>query len=208
MIIKDDIIHRKSISLDEWSSFGFKTNFIFGKERDGIHYFLIVRPDGSFEFKKKINNLQPFKDKILDKCSDFLTNNKGKEKIVISDSIGNTIIISRTSMFMLPNKELFTLPAISRGKEAREQYLSGVTDINLYDFNNESFYSVGIRGNGMQTTIPKASHLYQVNVIEGQNFIYDLLATMAVSFVKYKSFTVVPYPIKYLNEYILMETKE
>ena len=77
-------------------------------------------------------------------------------------------------------------------------------DINLYETNGKNFYSVGIQGYGMQTSIPKASHLYQVDVIEGQNFIEELMQTMAVSFVKYKSFTVMPYPIKYLNEYILM----
>ena len=45
---------------------------------------------------------------------------------------------------------------------------------------------------------------YNINVIKGQNFIEDILETMAVSFVKYKSFTVMPYPTKYLNEYILI----
>ena len=55
----------------------------------------------------------------------------------------------------------------------------------------------------MNTVIPKASILYQVDVIEGNNFIEELLSTMAVSFVKYKSFTVMPYPIKYINEYVI-----
>ena len=32
----------------------------------------------------------------------------------------------------------------------------------------------------------------------------EILSTLSVTFVKYKSFTVLPYPIKYLNEYIMM----
>ena len=204
LLIKDDIINRHKISLDDWTSFGFKNNYIFGKEKDGIHYFLIVKPDGSFEFNCKLNNLSSFGDKTLDKCSDFLTDNKGKEKTVIADSNGNVIVISRTPTFTLPNKEIFNLSEISRSKESREELLSGVVDINLYEINGKSFYSVGIQGYGMQTSIPKASHLYEVDVIEGHNFIEELMETMAVSFVKYKSFTVMPYPIKYLNEYILM----
>lgn len=32
----------------------------------------------------------------------------------------------------------------------------------------------------------------------------EILSTLSATFVKYKSFTVLPYPIKYLNEYILM----
>ena len=31
-----------------------------------------------------------------------------------------------------------------------------------------------------------------------------ILSTLSATFVKYKSFTVLPYPVKYLNEYILM----
>lgn len=204
LLIKDDIINRHKISLDDWTSFGFKNNYIFGKEKDGVHYFLIVKPDGSFEFNCKLNNFSSFGDKTLDRCSDFLTDNKGKEKTVIADSNGNVIVISRTPTFTLPNKEIFNLSEISRSKESREELLSGVVDINLYEINNKSFYSVGIQGYGMQTSIPKASHLYEVDVIQGHNFIKELMETMAVSFVKYKSFTVMPYPIKYLNEYILM----
>ena len=204
LLIKDDIINRKKISLDDWPSFRFKNDYVFGKEKEGVHYFLTIKPDGSFETKKKFNNFSSFGNKTLDKCSDYLTDNKGKEKTVIADSNGNIIVISRTPTFTLPNKDIFNLSEISRSKESREELLSGVVDINLYDINGKSFYSVGIQGYGMQTSIPKASHLYQVDVIEGQNFIEELLETMAVSFVKYKSFTVMPYPIKYLNEYILM----
>ena len=208
LLIKDDIINRKKISLDNWASFGFKNDYIFGKEKDGVHYFLTIKPDGSFETNKKLNNLSSFGNKILDKCSDYLTDNKGKEKTVVADSNGNVIVISRTPTFTLPNKDIFNLSEISRSKESREELLSGVVDINLYKINGESFYSVGIQGYGMQTSIPKAPHLYQVDVIEGENFIEELMETMAVSFVKYKSFTVMPYPIKYLNEYILTMVKD
>ena len=34
--------------------------------------------------------------------------------------------------------------------------------------------------------------------------IENILSTLSATFVKYKSFTVLPYPVKYLNEYILM----
>lgn len=207
LLIKDDIINTKKISLDDWSSFGFKSNYVFGKEKDGVHYFLVVEPDGSINFNKKVNNLTPFGDKTLDKCSDYLTDNKGKEKTVIADSLGNVIVISRTPTFTLPSKDIFNQLEISRSKESREEFLSGVVDINLYEINGKPSYSVGIQGYGMQTSIPKAAHLYQVDVIEGNNFIEELLETMAVSFVKYKSFTVMPYPIKYLNEFILMNEK-
>ena len=204
LLIKDDIVNKGMISLDDWQSFGFKSDYVFGKEKDGVHYFITVKTDGSFELCNKINNLNKFGNPILDKCSDYLTVNKGKEKTVVADSNGNIIVISRTQTFTLPNKEIFNLNEISRSKESRDEYLSGVVDINLYEIAGKLLYSVGIQGYGMNTSIPKASHLYQVDVIEGQPFIKEILETMAVSFVKYKSFTVLPYPIKYLNEYILM----
>ena len=141
---------------------------------------------------------------LLNKCSNYLTNNKRKEKTVIANPSGDVVVISRTAAFALPAKEVFEVEKIGRSKEKREQFLSGVVDINLYENAGESFYSVGIKGSGMNTSIPKASHRYKVEVIEGHNFIEELLETMALSFVKYKSFTVMPYPIKYLNEYILM----
>ena len=207
-LIKDDIVNRGKISLDNWASFNFSGDYVFGKEKDGVHYFMIVRPDGSFELVNKANNFRTFNNALLDKCSNYLTDNKGKEKTVIANPNGDIIVISRTASFALPSKEIFEVEKIGRSKEERERFLSGVVDINLYEENGKTLYSVGIKGSGMNTSIPKAAHLYQVDVIEGQNFIEELMETMAVSFVKYKSFTVMPYPIKYLNEYILMETKE
>lgn len=208
LLIKDDLIHNKKISLDNWESFNFEGDYIFGKEKDGVHYFIIVKKDGTFVLSSKINDLSSFDYKTLNKLSDYLTINKGKEKTVISNPSGDIIVISRTQGFTLPKKELFKLESVGRDKDSRREYLSGITDINLYNFENSIFYNVGVKGQGMQTSVPKASHLYKVDVIQGRNFIDELLETMAVTFVKYKSFTVLPYPIKYLNEFILLNEKE
>lgn len=199
-LIKDDIVNNKIISLDNWANFNFDRDYIFGREKDGVHYFMIVHPNGRFEFYSKKDNLSSFGNPVLDACSDYLTDNKGKEKTVIANSSGDIIVISRTSSYLLPSKEIFKLEKIGRDKESRNKYLEGIVDINLYD----GCYSVGIKGSGMNTRIPKAPHLYQIDVIKGLNFIEELLETMAVTFVKYNFFTVMPYPIKYLNEYILL----
>lgn len=202
LLIKDDIVNRNKISLDDWQNFAFSSDYIFGKEKNGIHYFITIKPDGSFKFDSKLDDFSRFNDGVLNECSDYLTDNKGKEKTVIANSNGDIIVISRTSLFTMPSPLIFELENISRNKESRDNYLSGVVDVNLY--NSLQFYNVGIKGSGMNSRIPKASHLYEIEVIKGRNFIEELLETMAVSFVKYKSFTVVPYPVKYLNEFILM----
>lgn len=72
-------------------------------------------------------------------------------------------------------------------------------DTNLYG----DSYSVGIKGSGMNARIPKASHIYQIDVIKGTNFIDKLMETMEVTLVKYNFFTVMSYPIKYLNDIFL-----
>lgn len=39
-------------------------------------------------------------------------------------------------------------------------------------------YCVGIKGSGMNSRIHKAPHIYQIDVINGDNFIEELLETM------------------------------
>lgn len=204
-VIKNDILYSHHFSLDDWSSFDFSSNWIFGKAKDGKHYFIIVKPDGQFEIKAKVNSFESFGDPALDECSEYLTMNSGKEKVIVSNGLENILVISRSSRMMLPSKDLFELEKVSRSKEARDKYLSGVVDINYFKGENGSFYyNTGIKGAGMNTAIPKAAILYKVDVIKGKNIMPDILETMSASFVKYKMFTVLPYPIKYLNEYIQM----
>ncbi len=102
----------------------------------------------------------------------------------------------------MPAKEIFEQEILSRSKEARDKFLSGVVDINLYE--DSSSYSVGIKGSGMNTKIIRAPHLYKTEVVKGKNIMENILSTLNATFVKYKSFTVLPYPVKYLNEYIPM----
>ena len=56
----------------------------------------------------------------------------------------------------------------------------------------------------MNASIPKANLLYKVTVVNGRNIIESVLGMMSVMFVKYNNFTVLPYPMKYLREYIKM----
>ena len=203
VVIKHDILKSKHISLDDWESFNFTSDWIFGRACDNRVYFLIVHPDGMFDLLTKQNNFDSFNNDILDECTEILFDDN-EEKYVVSN--GKDIIsITKTNRYILPSLELFTLETISRSKQSREKYLSGVVDINLFKLkNNQLFYNVGIKGSGMQTSIPRAPLLYKVEIIAGRNIIEDILNLMSAAFVKYKSFTVIPYPFKYLNEFILM----
>ena len=202
VVIKNDILSKKNISLDNWESYGFASDWIFGKEKDGKHYFIVIHPNGSFDLYNKLDDFSSFDIDILNECSDYLTDNNGKEKTIIASTDGNINVITRTNRFPLPVEGIFEQEVLSRSKESRDKFLSGVVDINLYD--DGLYYSVGIKGSGMNTKVIRAPHLYKIEVVSGKNVIENILSTMSATFVKYKSFTVLPYPVKYLNEYILM----
>ena len=202
IVIKNDVIHKRAVSLDNWASYDFDNDWIFGKEKDGKHYFIVMHPNGSFDLYNKENDFSSFEIEILNRCSDYLTDNKGKEKTIIASTNGNINVISRTNTFPLPERAIFDQKIISRSKESRARFLSGVVDINLYE-EDECFYSVGIKGSGMNTKIIRAPHLYKIDIVSGENIMPAILSTLSTTFVRYKSFTVLPYPVKYLNEYIL-----
>ncbi len=174
-------------------------------ESDGKHYFMMVHLNGEFEFSVKLNDFKPFSDKRVNEISKILSENKGKGKTVVADTDGNVNVFSRTDIFTLPNKEIFGMDLVSRSKESRETNLVGLVDINLFEAEGETYFNVGIRGYGMNTNIPHAPLLYKVDKINNsKNLLPSLMETMSVEFVKYKSFTVLPYPMKYLNEWILL----
>lgn len=205
LAIKRDILFGDSFSLDEWQNYGFASDWIFGKEKDGKHYFMVVHPNGTFEFSAKLNDYKPFSNQAINKLSRILAENKGKEKVIIADADSNINILSHTGMFTLPDKDIFNIGMVSRNKTSRETNFAGVVDINLFETEGELYYNVGIRGYGMRPNIPHPPLLYKIERVESsRNMMLDLLETMSVEFVKYKSFTILPYPIKYLNEWILM----
>ena len=99
--------------------------------------------------------------------------------------------------------------AYLRGEEERREYLSGNIDINYFDYDDtHAKYSVGEIGNGMKYTIERASVVREIQAVEGSKLIFKkVLPLMGVEFVRYGMLTVVPFPFKYLREYIVKEEK-
>ena len=97
-----------------------------------------------------------------------------------------------------------------RGKEQREQYFAGVIDVNYISVSDrEAFYNVGEVGNGMKNSLGRASVIRKIEAPEGNGlFFQELLPLMGVEFVKYGMLTVVPFPFKYLREYIKDSCRE
>lgn len=199
--IKNDIVNNGHILLDHWPSFGYEDDWTFVTMNNGNYFAMIIHPNGSFEFKKAKEGLIVFNDKQLNALAASANDVSAMAKTVVKDSNGNVFAITGTPIYILPNKDIFASP-ISRSKESRDHYLAGVVDVNLFEIDGEIYYNAGLIGAGMNTDVSKAAPLYKVTAIAGENVIQKLLETMSVTFVKYNSFTVLPYPFKYLREYI------
>ena len=96
------------------------------------------------------------------------------------------------------------LYAYLRNKEARQEYLSGVIDINYFNITDDgAYYCVGEVGVGIKDTIGRASVIRKIEAVEHSKLIFqELLPLMGIEFVRYGMLTVVPFPFKYLREYI------
>lgn len=96
------------------------------------------------------------------------------------------------------------LYAYLRGEEERNKYLSGNIDVNYMEQDEGlARFSVGEIGNGMKYTIERASVVREIQTVEGSKLIFkELLPLMGVEFVRYGMLTVIPFPFKYLREYI------
>ena len=78
----------------------------------------VIHPDGSFDFYNRIDDFSSFDIDLLNECSDYLTDNKGKEKTIVASSNKNICVITRTNRYPLPSKEIFKQEVLSRSKHA------------------------------------------------------------------------------------------
>ena len=125
---------------------------------------------------------------------------ESKTSYFFKDNLGNFNIISCTDKIILPTEEILD----NRDKKVDywKRVFDGVFDIHKYLIDNNNYYSVGCKKNVMYGNIKNATHLYKINTYNSENLIDELVETMSVDFVKYGEYTVLPYPVKYLREYI------
>lgn len=205
LVIKDDITARSKICLDDWQARGFTESWVFGIEntevgkREKRYFFMKISPDGGLEFAEE-KAFKPIAAEY-EECFNILNNSKERNKVVVSDG-KNAIMIARTDKFPMPNPDIFVTES-PRGNDSKSVNFNGLHGINYYREDGTEFYNVGyVDQSGFQQTIPNASVIYKTIVFKGENFIERFLETMNVIFVKHNSFTVVPFPVKYLREYI------
>lgn len=104
----------------------------------------------------------------------------------------NELIYERTGILM---KTYFR-------DKTRFEILDSNLDIHTYFNEGILHYYVGTIGEGIKTSIAKASVVRKiVNVDDSPLFFSKLLPLMNVDFVKYGDLTVIPFPFKYLREW-------
>ena len=212
IFIKKDIQERK-LSLFDWSKLGFEEPVSFGIEAeiDEIkrYFFITVNPNGDFNIKEQELTLFEM-DEYTEMVEIF---EQGRTN---SETVKGVIRFADGSINVIKDTGLFTIPEISeivelldngdnklRGKERREELLSSCLDIKMYGDDGRCYYFVGSIGEGMRQNIQRACVIRSVEGYAGAEVKFaQMLPMMNVTFIHNGQLTVLPFPFKYLREYV------
>ena len=211
LIIKSDLQCGK-IRLYDWAGLEYQNDVVFGSvvcgDDEDHYYFMTIHPDGSFIIKVETDDF--FGDSAYDKYMDVLASDDYDDEIVeiVSLTPNRIYVIKDAGLIALPDldgiaNELESGNTKLRSKVMREMLLSGCLDIRTYKEEERTFYFVGDIGAGMQTTVGRAANIRELCADDnGKVDIASLLPLMDVDFVRNGQLTVIPFPFKYLREYI------
>lgn len=208
ILIKQDIIDKR-FSLFDWNETAFKSDIAFGLRTrindEERYFFMTIKSDGSFTFEEKKLDLFNMDD-YTDCINIFLDNSDVAG--VVKYSNGDINIIRDTSWFTIPEietirSELSMGNTYLRGKEKRKELFSSIVDIKLFEKDDCKYYFSGIIGEGMRTNVNTAANIRKIEGYKNSKVRFDdILQLMSVTFVRNGQLTVLPFPFKYLREYI------
>ncbi|MFR5876371.1 MAG: hypothetical protein ACLUFN_07770, partial [Eubacterium sp.] len=212
LLVKHDLVNRK-ITLFNWRELDFDGDITFGMclpvDKIDKYYFMTIKPNGSFDIKEQEFDL--FNINEYSECVNIFEDNKRcfeKIKGVIKDSKGNINIIRDTSWYSIPEidklkSELKNGNTYLRNKEKRHELISSCNDIKYFRTDKEAYYFTGVIGNGMRARVSQACNIRKIESYKNSEIFFEkMLPLMNVSFVRNGQLTVIPFPFKYLREYI------
>ena len=209
LVIKRDIIGSgNSITVDDWSAYGFKGEYtfirveVFGKNssKRSFLYRMTVRPDGSFDIdgREVTSDFNNEYYKLWSKCAQEIG---GIEGMVI-DSGGNVNVIRKSNIITIPEASIGDELKVRkiRNKYGKEHIFKGQLDLRMLKHGDDLLYYSGFPSYSVwkMKTVP---NVRVVESVKGNLFFSDLIELMNVPFVRYRMMTVMPYPFKYLEEY-------
>ncbi len=209
LLIKQDV-QSKRITLFDWASMGISESITFGVsgtiDKKKRYFFMTIHPDGTFDFEEResMKSLDEYAD-----CVSILDDGYKKDVAgVICFANGDINVIKEPNLITIPEIEkiheyLSAGNTSLRGKEKRDELFSSITEVRMYEEDGRNYYFAGIIAKGMHYKIGDAAN---VRCVEGYNGaparFGQLLPLMYVPFVRNSQLTVVPFPFKYLREYI------
>lgn len=87
-------------------------------------------------------------------------------------------------------------------KEIKEEYFGSLMDIKYFYNYDKLYYFVGTKSTSLNLSLHNACLIREVVATGGEIFFEQLMKLLAVEFVRNGQYTVLPFPFKYLNEYI------
>ena len=213
LLMKRDI-KEKRISFINWSDYGFEHDVKFAKlietktenSSDKKLVIMNIHPNGTFDIETITVDCSIMFNQKYAKYADiiYLKNTKG----FVIDHNDNINIIYDTDLMTLPMfqkigtelKESENGKICIRSKDKREELLYSCLDIKFYEKDDKYYYFAGMIGNGMNSTIPRASKIRSVELHRDSSIIFeDMLQMMDVTFVRNNQLTVMPFPFKYID---------
>ena len=215
LIIKDDIKNHK-FSLYNWSKleYGEKISFamrVYDADEKEHIVFMTVLPDGTFKFEQKDpTDIFDFND--YTRCMSVFSSSKDTYGIVMN-AAGQMNTIKNTQWFTIPEifkiRDELKLDQVHavRNKTARDELMSGILDIKMFEQDGGTYYFVGTIGDGMKVNVANAVNIRKIEPVDNAPMFFEqLLPLMNTVFVNNQRLTVVPFPFKYLREWATLNS--
>ena len=213
LLVKKDLESGR-IRLYDWTKLSLEEPISFGlrqeKEDSKQYWFMDVDPDGRFRVHEE--ELTLFNDTEYNQMISIF------DDAVLNDEKVLGVLKYKGYYCRIVDTDIITIPEIEeirnqlkdgnrsiRNIESREALMKSILDIKSFTENEEDYYFVGAIGYGMNRSMSKASSVNKL-VMEGNSRLEfeQLLPLMSVTFVRNGQLTVVPFPFKYLREYIIV----
>ena len=208
LIIKDDL-QKGQLTVFDWPALHYTQDWIFGAKIDvgeeKRYFFMTIHNNGAFSFREQKLDL-------------FSVNEYNKYAMILDDKNVNGVVVNADGAInVIKETEWFTIPQIEqiqehlqngdnklRSKQKEDELLTACLDIKYMPINDKKArYFVGTIGEGMQQKISNAYPIREIEANESDPLFFDeLLPLMNITFVRNGQLTVLPFPFKYLREWV------
>lgn len=205
-------------SLVDWDALGLGDPWTFGYKSSGgdvmtEYAFVEVHKGGSMRFflEGDMHGIEhPELAEVLD---------SGDVDIVMRGPDGDVNTIVRRELFSLPGFEQMTEAfeagdvtkggSLHRGKPDKEGMLAGVLDaVFVCVDKRHGYYRIGGQSSSVSLRFSRAAVLREVRTVADSRLLFpDALRLLDTDFVRLRGATVVPFPIKYLREWLLLQDR-